>query len=379
MEHYVYKNQQKLRCGYTTGSCAAAAAKAAAIMLLCQQSLSQIELLTPKGILLHLDVQNIQLEKEQVTCAIQKDSGDDPDVTNGVLVYATVTKQKEPSITLKGGIGVGYVTKPGLEQPVGETAINRVPRQMITQELEQVKEAYEYTGGFHVTIAIPEGVALANKTFNPKLGITGGISILGTSGIVEPMSEQALIESIYIELKMIAANSITKQLLLTPGNYGESFMREHTKLDLSRSVKCSNYIGQTLDKAVELGFEQILLIGHIGKLIKLAGGIMNTHSNMADARMELFAAHTALHYADIQLTKNIMECITTDQVLDLLQEKKLVQPVMASILEKINCHLKHRVGDNIKIGAIVFSNQYGYLGETQEVKSICSNYIQPKE
>ena len=377
MEHYIYKNRQKLRCGYTTGSCAAAAAKAAAVMLLCQSSLKKIDLMTPKGILLHLDLHDVQITSSNVTCAVKKDSGDDPDITNGVLVYATVEKQTEPTISLKGGIGVGTVTKAGLEQPIGEAAINRVPRQMIKQELEQIKEDFDYTGGFCVTI--PKGVELAQKTFNPKLGIEGGISVLGTSGIVEPMSEQALIESIYIELNMLAANNTEKTLLITPGNYGEHFVRENTNLNLSRSIKCSNYIGQTLDKAVELGFERILCIGHIGKFIKLAGGIMNTHSNMADCRMELFAAHTAMYCADCRLIHNIMACITTDQVLDLLEERNLTKQVMTSILEKIDMHLAHRVGGQVKIGAILFSNQHGYLGETSQVQEICTHDIQTKE
>lgn len=379
MEHYIYKNRQKLRCGYTTGSCAAAAAKAAAVMLLCQSSLKKIDLMTPKGILLHLDLHDVQITSSNVTCAVKKDSGDDPDITNGVLVYATVEKQTEPTISLKGGIGVGTVTKAGLEQPIGEAAINRVPRQMIKQELEQIKEDFDYTGGFCVTISIPKGVELAQKTFNPKLGIEGGISVLGTSGIVEPMSEQALIESIYIELNMLAANNTEKTLLITPGNYGEHFVRENTNLNLSRSIKCSNYIGQTLDKAVELGFERILCIGHIGKFIKLAGGIMNTHSNMADCRMELFAAHTAMYCADCRLIHNIMACITTDQVLNLLEERNLTKQVMTSILEKIDMHLAHRVGGQVKIGAILFSNQHGYLGETSQVQEICTHDIQTKE
>ena len=360
MEHYIYKNRQKLRCGYTTGSCAAAAAKAAAVMLLCQSSLKKIDLMTPKGILLHLDLHDVQITSSNVTCAVKKDSGDDPDITNGVLVYATVEKQTEPTISLKGGIGVGTVTKAGLEQPIGEAAINRVPRQMIKQELEQIKEDFDYTGGFCVTISIPKGVELAQKTFNPKLGIEGGISVLGTSGIVEPMSEQALIESIYIELNMLAANNTEKTLLITPGNYGEHFVRENTNLNLSRSIKCSNYIGQTLDKAVELGFERILC-------------------NMADCRMELFAAHTAMYCADCRLIHNIMACITTDQVLDLLEERNLTKQVMTSILEKIDMHLAHRVGGQVKIGAILFSNQHGYLGETSQVQEICTHDIQTKE
>ena len=195
---------------------------------------------------------------------------------------------------------------------------------------------------------------LAQKRLIPNWVLKAAFLFWGTSGIVEPMSEQALIESIYIELNMLAANNTEKTLLITPGNYGEHFVRENTNLNLSRSIKCSNYIGQTLDKAVELGFERILCIGHIGKFIKLAGGIMNTHSNMADCRMELFAAHTAMYCADCRLIHNIMACITTDQVLDLLEERNLTKQVMTSILEKIDMHLTHRVGGQVKIGAILF-------------------------
>ncbi len=378
MEHYIYKNRQKLRCGYTTGSCAAAAAKAAAIMLLRQTPLSQIELMTPKGILLSLKLHDVQVTPNRVTCAVQKDSGDDPDVTNGILVYAAVEMQPTPSVAICGGAGVGTVTKAGLEQPIGEAAINRVPRQMIQRELAQIKEEHEYTGGFRVTISIPKGAALAQKTFNPKLGVIGGLSVLGTSGIVEPMSEQALVESIFIELRMLAAGG-AKHLLLTPGNYGEHFAREHIHLDLSRSVKCSNYIGQTLDKASELGFEKILLVGHIGKLIKLAGGIMDTHSHTADCRMELLAAHTAMHCTNRRLICGIMDCITTDQALDLLIKHNLTKQVMASVLQKIEMHLNHRVGEQVKAGAILFSNRHGYLGETAQAQELCAHYIQAKE
>ena len=379
---------KKLRRGYTTGTCAQAATKAAVTMLIGNVSVDQVTVSLPGKEVLTLKIAEAQKEFnkynksnpeiESVSCAVRKDSGDDPDITNGILVYSKVSRIKS-GIVLDGGIGVGRVTKPGLDQPVGNAAINRVPRQMILREVEEACEMYGYDGGIKIEISIPQGVELAKKTFNPRLGIEGGISVLGTSGIVEPMSEQALIESIYIELNMLAANNTEKTLLITPGNYGEHFVRENTNLNLSRSIKCSNYIGQTLDKAVELGFERILLIGHIGKFIKLAGGIMNTHSNMADCRMELFAAHTAMYCADCRLIHNIMTCVTTDQVLDLLEERNLTKQVMTSVLEKIDMHLTHRVGEQVKIGAILFSNQHGYLGETSQVQEICTHDIQTKE
>ena len=202
LEEYVYRDQKRLRCGYTTGSCAAAAAKAAAQMLLSGEHVGQVALSTPKGILLQLPVGHIRFSEESVSCAVQKDSGDDPDVTDGVWVFAEV-RRAESGVCITGGEGIGRVTRPGLACTVGEAAINPGPRRMIASALQAVGETYGYTGGWQVTLSVPEGKRLAEKTFNPRLGITGGISILGTSGIVEPMSERALVDTIRAELRQL--------------------------------------------------------------------------------------------------------------------------------------------------------------------------------
>ncbi|MFR2719942.1 MAG: cobalt-precorrin-5B (C(1))-methyltransferase CbiD, partial [Ruminococcus sp.] len=244
----VDEKNKKLRYGYTTGSCAAAAAQAAVRMLLSGEKTEEVALQTPKGILLHLLIEEIQMSREEVVCAVKKDGGDDPDVTHGIFVYARVKKSKEPGVHLDGGIGVGRVTRPGLEQPVGAAAINRVPRKMIRENVEQVCSQYGYTGGIDVVIEIPEGVEIGKKTFNPRLGIVGGISVLGTSGIVIPMSEAALVASIRLEMEMLVKNG-AKYLVITPGNYGQAFSRESMDIDLTYSMKCSNYVGETLDMA----------------------------------------------------------------------------------------------------------------------------------
>ena len=157
-------------------------------MLLGKEKLTSVPLMTPKGILLDLELHDIQISENQVTCAVKKDAGDDPDTTNGILVYATVWKTDTAGIVIDGGAGVGRVTRPGLSQKVGEAAINPVPRAMILREAEEAAVSHDYEGGLKVVISVPEGVEIGKKTFNPRLGITGGISILGTSGIVEPMS-----------------------------------------------------------------------------------------------------------------------------------------------------------------------------------------------
>ncbi len=372
MEQFVYKNHKKLRYGYTTGSCAAAASKAAAAMLLSGKEISYVELHTPKGIDLRLEVLDISREDNAVSCAIQKDGGDDPDVTNGILIYAKVSREPadEAQIIIDGGIGVGRVTKPGLEQPVGAAAINKVPRQMIRENLEAVCEQYHYHGKLSVVISIPSGVELAAKTFNPRLGIVGGISVLGTSGIVEPMSEQALIDTIRVEMRQKLANGM-EYLLVVPGNYGIDFLDQYGHgLQLEDAVKCSNFVGEALDAAVEFGAKGVLLVGHIGKFIKLAGGIMNTHSHNADARMELLTVHAALLGAPVELLQKMMECVTTDDALKYLKEADLMEPVMERIMEKMEFYVNQRAQHQLELGVITFSNVFGILGQTKNVPDL---------
>ena len=372
MEQFVYKNHKKLRYGYTTGSCAAAASKAAAAMLLSGKEISYVELHTPKGIDLRLEVLDISREDNAVSCAIQKDGGDDPDVTNGILIYAKVSREPadEAQIIIDGGIGVGRVTKPGLEQPVGAAAINKVPRQMIRENLEAVCEQYHYHGKLSVVISIPSGVELAAKTFNPRLGIVGGISVLGTSGIVEPMSEQALIDTIRVEMRQKLANGM-EYLLVVPGNYGIDFLEQYGHgLDLNDAVKCSNFVGEALDAAVEFGAKGVLLVGHIGKFVKLAGGIMNTHSHNADARMELLTVHAALLGAPMELLQKMMECVTTDDALKDLKEADLMEPVMERIMEKMEFYVNQRAQHQLELGVITFSNVFGILGQTKNVPDL---------
>lgn len=364
MEEYQFSQGKNLRCGYTTGSCATAAAKAAAFMLLTGQRVATVRIDTPKGIVLDLEPLEVEQGVDYVSCAIRKDSGDDPDDTNGVLVYAKVEKAASTGVAIEGGIGVGRVTKPGLACAQGGPAINPTPRRMIISELTKVMEEAGYQGGLLVTISIPEGVEIAKKTFNPRLGIIGGLSVLGTSGIVEPMSEKALIETMYVEMRAQQARG-NKNLLVFFGNYGEDFTRDIMKLDLEDAVTCSNFVGELLDYAVFLGFESLLLIGHSGKLVKLAQGVMNTHSKYADCRTELFALEAMFQGASVEVGKEIYTCLTTDEVTKILQREQLFEPVIAKVTEKIDFYMQHRVHGKIKTAALMFSNVYGILGKTK--------------
>ena len=364
MEEYQFSQGKNLRCGYTTGSCATAAAKAAATMLLIGERVESVRIDTPKGIVLSLEPLEVEQTADYVSCAIRKDSGDDPDDTNGILVFAKVEKVSEPGVHIEGGVGVGRVTKPGLACAQGGPAINPTPRRMITSEVTSVMEQVGYTEGLLVTISIPEGVEIAKKTFNPRLGIVGGLSVLGTSGIVEPMSEKALIETMYVEMRAQQARG-NKNLLVFFGNYGEDFTRDVMQLDLEGAVTCSNFVGELLDYAVFLGFETLLLIGHSGKLVKLAQGVMNTHSKYADCRTELFALQAMLHGASIEVGKEIYGCLTTDEVTKILKRENLFEPVMEQVTEKIDFYMQHRVHGKIKTAAFMFSNVYGILGKTK--------------
>ncbi|MCI7674817.1 MAG: cobalt-precorrin-5B (C(1))-methyltransferase CbiD [Phascolarctobacterium sp.] len=369
MEEYQFSQGKNLRCGYTTGSCATAAAKAAATMLLTGERVDSVRIDTPKGITLNLEPLQVELAENYVSCAIRKDSGDDPDDTNGILVFAKVERAVEPGVHIEGGVGVGRVTKPGLACAVGGPAINPTPRRMITSEVSSVMEQAGYTDGLVVTISIPEGVEIAKKTFNPRLGIIGGLSVLGTSGIVEPMSEKALIETMYVEMRAQKARG-NKDLLVFFGNYGEDFTRDVMQLDLEGAVTCSNFVGELLDYAVYLGFETLLLIGHSGKLVKLAQGVMNTHSKYADCRTELFALQAMFHGASVEVGKEIYGCLTTDEVTKVLKREQLFEPVMEQVTQKIDFYMQHRVHGKIKTAAFMFSNVYGILGKTEHADAL---------
>lgn len=402
-EHYMRSGKKMLRCGYTTGTCAALAAAAATRILLTGQAPETVSLMTSKGIPVEVPVEHFgtelapgaseelapgtvefgtarkgRTESGAAWAAIPKDAGDDADITDGMLIRADVSKSEQPGVQIDGGSGVGRVTKPGLDQPVGNAAINSGPRRMIAEAVRQVLEEQEYEGGVDVIISVPEGEEAAKKTFNPMLGIEGGISILGTTGIVEPMSEQALVDTIEVELKQLAAQS--KQLILTPGNYGSDFITGHDIDSLGIPVlKFSNFLGETLDMISTTEIETVLLIAHVGKLSKVAAGIMNTHSKYADGRNEIFCAHAAVNGGEACLCRKLMEAATTDACIELLDEAGIREETIGSILGAIQKKLEHRTGGAFRIGALMFSNVYGLLGMTEPGRQIIEQWEEARK
>ncbi|UXY12686.1 cobalt-precorrin-5B (C(1))-methyltransferase CbiD [Kosakonia sp. ML.JS2a] len=308
----VWHNGKALRKGYTTGSCATAAAKVAALMVLRQHIIHQVSIVTPSGVTLRLNVESPHIEGQQAMAAIRKDGGDDVDATHGMLIFARVTVNDSGDITLRGGEGVGRVTRKGIGLAVGEAAINRTPRQTIEAA---VREVIGPTRGAEVEIFAPEGEERAKKTYNGRLGILGGISIIGTTGIVTPMSEESWKRSLSLELEQKRAGGM-ERVILVPGNHGERFVREQLGVSGELVVTMSNFVGYMIEEAVRMGYRQIVLVGHPGKLVKIAAGIFHTHSHIADARMETLVAHLALLGAPHALLLAVSDCDTTEAAME---------------------------------------------------------------
>lgn len=390
------KMQKKLRRGYTTGSCAAAAS-AAAVRELCYGIRSkkiEVQLPIDKKITIQVfredhtqksDVNAgiVQNETDCATYSVIKDAGDDPDVTNHIRIDACASwcrRQDIPKyafcdpendrIFLDGGEGVGRVTEPGLEQSIGQAAINKVPRRMIFDAIEKNAdlENESIDQVLLVVISAENGEKIAKKTFNEQIGIVGGISILGTTGIVEPMSTKALIATIELETKQQIEQGY-RHLLYVPGNYGERYVKNQLSFPQARPIECSNYIGEAIDLAAGYGAKSFLLVGNFGKLVKLAAGIMNTHSRVADGRWEILAAHAALAGATKKTVDAIRKSVTTDQMLTALKEADVYEQAIHSTISEIDRHVRRRA-DKMAAGIIIFSEKYGYLGATPEAEKI---------
>lgn len=374
MEEYVYIDGKKYRRGYTTGSCATGAAKAATYMLISKIPIETINIDTPKGIPLSLKVENIDIQENYVECSIKKDGGDDIDATHKMDIYARVEHTNSTDIIITGGMGVGKVTKKGLGIEIGEAAINKTPRSMIIKE---VRSVIGENIGVKVTIFAPAGEEIAKKTFNPRLGIIGGISIIGTTGIVEPMSDEGWKKSLSIELKMKREQGLEK-VILVPGNHGETFTKDTLGIDMKYVVRTSNFIGYMLKEAQRLGYKKILMAGHLGKYVKIAGGIFNTHSKVADARNEILIANLALMRANFELIEKVNKCVATEEFIEILEDTKYTEyKEIYNILsdkckERIDVYLND---EEIQTEVMIFSIEKKLLGKSEKADELMEIFI----
>ncbi len=345
-EQYIYYNGKNLRRGYTTGSCAAAATGAAIYALYKGVKLKTFTLITPNDVEINIPIKSIEIYDDRVVCTVIKDGGDDIDATNGIEIIATVKKSNE--IRILAGEGIGIVTKRGLKVEVGKPAINPVPLKMIEKEISKFPPT-------EVTISVPNGLEISKKTFNSKLGIVGGISILGTTGIVEPMSEDAIKESLELELSVLKASG-KSSVVFVMGSLGEKVAVN--QLGVPKECICitSNYIGFMLDKALEFEFQKVLLIGHIGKFAKLSAGIFNTHNHIADARAEIITAYASTLGANIEVIKELMESVTAEHSAEILKKNNLEQ-VFEIITNRAMQRCNDRTLGKIECGIVLFSNK----------------------
>ncbi|HJA23311.1 MAG TPA: cobalt-precorrin-5B (C(1))-methyltransferase CbiD [Candidatus Limosilactobacillus intestinavium] len=368
-DNYVYYNGRKLRKGFTTGTTATAATVAAIRTLLNQEPQETVTVHAANGKIAIFDVEQTDFDEQQASCAIKKDGGDDQDATDGALIFATVKLRDDNEIHLDGGKGVGRVTKEGLANKPGMPAINPTPRRVIKAA---AREELGEKRGINIVISVPEGERIAKLTYNPRLGIVGGISILGTSGVVTPMSESSWKHSISIEMNIHRKRG-DNTIVLVPGNYGEDFAKDELGIPNAKIVQMSNFVGYVLHETQRLGFTKVLIVGDLGKMIKVAGGIFSTHSKDADARAEIMVANLALMGGvPTAFLRKINQCLTTISMIKMIDEAGY-QEVYQMIADKIKLRaeklLAHRK-PHVEIDVVIFSRESGFLAASKPFQEI---------
>lgn len=328
IDEFNIKNGHTQRYGFTTGTTATAAAIGATYMYLNDKR-DMVDVELPAGITLTIPLEFVKKEKNLFTCGVKKNAGDDPDVTDGILISTKlefIKKENGLEFNFFAGEGVGVFTKDGLALPKGEAAINPVPRQMMIDNLSVILKEHGFSGIVNITVTVENGADIAKKTFNERLGIIGGISILGTSGLVLPMSKTALLQTIEADIKFRLKNSKERRVYLAPGNIGAKFLENNFNINSTTVAIISNFVGESIDYAISNDAKEIVLCGDLGKLIKLSGGIMNTHSNDSDSRLELLVAAVIKlcikekKELPIQIISNIFEQKTTTGAVNIIRD-----------------------------------------------------------
>jgi cobalt-precorrin-5B (C1)-methyltransferase len=355
-----------LRYGNTTGACAAAAAKAALIALI-DSPVDRVGVPSPFGVRFEILVKEAKkLSIDTCAATVVKDAGDDIDATDKLEISATVRLTNDGKVTIKSGKGIGIVTKPGLPEAIGQAAINPMPRRMIE---ESVKEVLPTGKGADVTLIIPEGEKVAAKTLNPKLGIVGGLSVLGTTGIVKPLSMEACRRSLVPQID-VALSEGYERVFFVPGNIGERITKKLFKPPEDAIVQTGDFVGYMLDKAVDKGVKEIVFLGHPGKLAKVAAGIFNTHHKVADARNEVVAAYAGAVGAGATVVNRILQANTTEEAITLLKQANLSEQVFDRIAERVSQRVSERVQQKIKVSVVLVSLDGEVLGMDANARSL---------
>ena len=361
-----------LRSGYTTGACAAAGVKAALIFMTSNKMVNNVEITALDGTILTIPINSINLVEsngsEAIRVEVIKDSGDDPDITNGTSVFTEVRRIAGEEIIFRAGEGVGTVTKSGLSVPVGEPAINPKPRELISNV---IKEFFADPVGIEVTISIPAGVELAKKTLNPVLGVEGGLSVIGTTGVLRPMSEEAFKKSLVPQID-VAIDAGYDSLIFVPGKIGEVAA---LKLGLPKEaiVETSNFIGYMLEAAVEREVKNVLLLGHIGKLAKVAAGVFYTHNRIADCRLETIAACAAAEGLGYKAVKQILNANTTEEAIRIIDENGF-ERVYQKIAKRASTRAYRYIFGKVYVGTILIDRENDILGMDKFAEEILKEF-----
>lgn len=343
-----------LRSGYTTGACAASGVKAALILLTTDKVVDSVKIIALDGTPLKIPVKNVEKISDGVRAEVVKFSGDDPDITNGVSVFTTVRRIFDDKIVFRAGLGVGTITKPGLQLPVGEPAINPAPRKLI----QNVAAEFNISG-LEVEISIPAGVELAKKTLNPVLGVEGGLSIIGTTGVLRPMSEEAFKNSLVPQIDVAKAAGFN-ELVFVPGKIGENIAKKLGFQD-GAIIQTSNFIGFMLEAAAEREISKIILCGHLGKLVKVASGVFHTHNRVADARLETLAAYSAAEGLSACEVQKILDANTTEDAAQIISDNNL-EHVYKKIASRASLRAERYVFCKLKVGTILVDYAGNILG-----------------
>lgn len=363
MDEYLYFRGKKLRYGYTTGSSATAATKAALMYLLddSKHDIPEVTIKLPSGNSLTISVNSLEKKENSVLASVIKDGGDDPDVTHGLGIYSKVSLRNDSKINIFGGTGVGKVTKKGLPVAPGNSAINPVPLKMIR---ETVEEMLPEGLGADVEIFVPKGEETAKKTLNAKLGIIGGISILGTTGIVKPMSEESWKASLAIELKMALENAGNGEAIFLFGNRGKQYLSDNFDDNTSQAIVISNFVGYMFDRACEFEAKKIYFIGELGKFVKVAGGIFHTHSRVSDAKMEILTANALLVGESTENMKKIMASNTTEEATKYIEKTEVYSLLAEKAKQKCEEYCR-RNGWELEVETLIISAEKEVLGNSR--------------
>ena len=350
-----------LRTGFTTGTCAAAGAKAGMLAIKEQKNIDTVDVLLPRGTFAKIQIIKCEFQSSSAICTVIKDGGDDPDVTHGAEIVTRISLEGNPKqICIQGGKGVGKVTKPGLGLEIGKHAINPVPKKMIEQSVREIGKEMLHDTGILVTVSVPNGEKIALKTDNPRLGIIGGISILGTSGIVTPFSTASYAAAIRQNIQVASAMN-DDTVVLTTGGRSEEYAMKTIKLADHCFVQIGDFSGYAIRECAKNGIKIVYIMGFIGKLAKMAAGVKQTHVKGSKVDMKLLAEIAQKNGADEKTVKRILEANTARHVLEIIQEDKI-----AGFFDEI-CHVvQDRMMEHsekkIKINVILFDFHGAILG-----------------